>query len=69
VLLPNTITSKKTLRDALDGIRAAGFAASDQEVAAERLAVALPVRNEGSRSGRGGEPRGPLLDDLDGRTH
>jgi IclR family pca regulon transcriptional regulator len=46
VLLPNTITSKKTLRDALDGIRAAGFAASDQEVAAERLTVALPVRNE-----------------------
>src|ERR1700720_3408017 len=43
---PNTITSKKTLRDELDEIEAAGFAVNDQEFAAELYAIAAPVRNE-----------------------
>jgi IclR family pca regulon transcriptional regulator len=59
---PNTITSKKALRAELDRVRVAGFAASDQELVADRLAVAFAVRNEA----REVEPRGPHLDDLDG---
>jgi IclR family transcriptional regulator, pca regulon regulatory protein len=43
---PNTITSKKALREELERIRVAGFAASDQEFAAEPFAIAVPVRNE-----------------------
>jgi IclR family pca regulon transcriptional regulator len=43
---PNTITSKKVLRDELDEIQAAGFAVDDQELAAELHAIAAPVRNE-----------------------
>jgi IclR family pca regulon transcriptional regulator len=43
---PNTITSKKALRDELDEIHAAGFAVDDQELAAEVYAIAVPVRNE-----------------------
>jgi IclR family pca regulon transcriptional regulator len=42
---PNTITSKKTLRGELEGIRSAGFAVNDQELAAEHYAIAAPVRN------------------------
>ena len=43
---PNTITSKKALREELDDIQAAGFAVDDQEFAAELYAIAAPVRNE-----------------------
>jgi IclR family pca regulon transcriptional regulator len=43
---PNTITSKKALRDELDEIRTAGFAVNDQELAAGLYAIAAPVRNE-----------------------
>lgn len=43
---PNTITNKKTLRDELDEVQAAGFAVDDQEFAADLYAIAAPVRNE-----------------------
>jgi IclR family pca regulon transcriptional regulator len=43
---PNTITSKKTLRDELDGVQASGFAVNDEELAPELYAIAAPVRNE-----------------------
>jgi IclR family pca regulon transcriptional regulator len=43
---PNTITSKKTLREELDEIQAAGFAVDDQEFAPDLYAIAAPVRNE-----------------------
>jgi IclR family transcriptional regulator, pca regulon regulatory protein len=43
---PNTITSKRTLREELDLINAAGFAVDDQELAASVYAIAAPVRNE-----------------------
>jgi IclR family pca regulon transcriptional regulator len=43
---PNTITSKKALREELEDIQAAGFAVNDQELTAELYAIAAPVRNE-----------------------
>jgi IclR family pca regulon transcriptional regulator len=43
---PNTITSKKALREELDGIQAAGIAVDDQELIASVYAIAAPVRNE-----------------------
>jgi IclR family pca regulon transcriptional regulator len=43
---PNTIASKKALREELEDIAAAGFAVDDEELAAEVYAVAAPVRNE-----------------------
>jgi IclR family pca regulon transcriptional regulator len=43
---PNTITSKKALREELDEIFAAGFAVDDQELAPELYAIAAPVRND-----------------------
>jgi IclR family pca regulon transcriptional regulator len=43
---PNTVTSKKALREELHEIQAAGFAVSDQELAPELYAIAAPVRNE-----------------------
>ncbi len=43
---PNTITSKKALREELEEIQAAGFAVDDQELAADVYAIAAPVRNE-----------------------
>jgi IclR family transcriptional regulator, pca regulon regulatory protein len=43
---PNTITSKRTLREELDAINAAGFAVDDQELRASVYAIAAPVRNE-----------------------
>ncbi len=43
---PNTITSKKGLREELEEIREAGFAVNDQELAAELHSIAAPVRNE-----------------------
>src|SRR5271163_935577 len=43
---PNTITSKKALREELEDIAGAGFAVDDEELAADLYAVAAPVRNE-----------------------
>jgi len=43
---PNTITSKKALREELDEVLAAGFAVNDQELAADLFSIAAPVRNE-----------------------
>jgi DNA-binding IclR family transcriptional regulator len=43
---PNTITSKKALRDELEQVLDAGFAVNDQELAAELYSIAAPVRNE-----------------------
>jgi IclR family pca regulon transcriptional regulator len=43
---PNTITSKRALRDELDHIAIAGMAVGDEELAAGLYAVAAPVRNE-----------------------
>jgi IclR family pca regulon transcriptional regulator len=43
---PNTITSKKALREELDEIREAGFAVDDQEFAPELFAISAPVRND-----------------------
>jgi IclR family transcriptional regulator, pca regulon regulatory protein len=43
---PNTIVSKKALREELEDIAGAGFAVDDEELAAGLYAVAAPVRNE-----------------------
>ena len=43
---PNTITSKKALRDELDEVLAAGFAVNDQELVPELHSISAPVRNE-----------------------
>ena len=43
---PNTITSKKALREELDEVLAAGFAVNDEELARELFTIAAPVRNE-----------------------
>jgi IclR family transcriptional regulator, pca regulon regulatory protein len=43
---PNTITNKKTLRDALGEVAQAGFAVNDEELAPELHAISAPVRNE-----------------------
>jgi IclR family pca regulon transcriptional regulator len=43
---PNTITSKKALREELDEIQEAGFAVDDQEFAAGVFAISAPVRND-----------------------
>jgi IclR family transcriptional regulator, pca regulon regulatory protein len=43
---PNTITSKKALRDELDQVREESFAVNDQEMAAELHSIAAPVRDE-----------------------
>ncbi|MEA2209663.1 MAG: IclR family transcriptional regulator, pca regulon regulatory protein [Solirubrobacteraceae bacterium] len=43
---PNTITSKKALREELDGVRVANFAVDDEELAKNLYAIAAPVRNE-----------------------
>jgi DNA-binding IclR family transcriptional regulator len=42
---PNTVTSKKALRAELAVIVLAGFAVEDEEFAAKRYAVAVPIRN------------------------
>src|SRR6202020_2749568 len=42
---PNTITSEKALRDELEGVRKAGFAVNDEELAAGLYSIAAPVRN------------------------
>jgi IclR family transcriptional regulator, pca regulon regulatory protein len=43
---PNTITSKKALREELEQIQSAGFAVNDQESVRELHAIAAPIRNE-----------------------
>ncbi len=43
---PNTITSKKALREELDGVHQAGFAVNDEELAPELHAISAPVRDE-----------------------
>ena len=43
---PNTISSKKALREELDEVAAAGFAVDDEELTAGLYAIAAPVRNE-----------------------
>jgi IclR family pca regulon transcriptional regulator len=43
---PNTITSKKALREDLEQVAEAGFAVNDEELAPELYAIAAPVRNE-----------------------
>jgi IclR family pca regulon transcriptional regulator len=43
---PNTITSKKALREELDEVLDAGFAVNDEELAVGLYAIAAPVRNE-----------------------
>ncbi len=43
---PNTITSKKALRDHLEQVRAAGLAVDDEELAAGIYSISTPVRNE-----------------------
>jgi IclR family pca regulon transcriptional regulator len=43
---PNTITSKKALREELDAIVISGLAVDDQELASGFYAISAPVRNE-----------------------
>lgn len=43
---PNTITSKKALRDELEEVLDANFAVDDEELAKDLYSVAAPVRNE-----------------------
>jgi IclR family transcriptional regulator, pca regulon regulatory protein len=43
---PNTITSRKALRDELDQVVEAGFAVNDEELAPELYAISVPVRDE-----------------------
>ncbi len=43
---PNTITSKKALREALERVHEDGIAVNDQELAMGLLSIAVPVRSE-----------------------
>jgi IclR family pca regulon transcriptional regulator len=43
---PNTITSKKALREELEDVREEGFAVNDEELAPDLYAIGAPVRNE-----------------------
>jgi IclR family transcriptional regulator, pca regulon regulatory protein len=43
---PNTITSKKALREELDDVLEASFAVDDEELAKDLYSIAAPVRNE-----------------------
>lgn len=43
---PNTITSKKALREELDEVLDANFAVDDEELAKDLYSIAAPVRNE-----------------------
>ena len=43
---PNTITSKKALREELEDIHTAGFAVNDQELTPELYAIAAPIHND-----------------------
>ncbi len=42
---PNTITSKRALRDEFDGVLSTGLAVNDEELAAELHSISAPVRN------------------------
>ena len=44
---PNTITSKKALRDELEEVLDTNFAVDDEELAKDLYSIAAPVRNEG----------------------
>ena len=44
---PNTITSKRALREELEQVGEAGFAVDDEELAANLYAIAVPVRDAG----------------------
>ena len=43
---PNTITSKKALREELEQVQEEGLAVNDQELEADLYSIAAPVRNE-----------------------
>jgi IclR family pca regulon transcriptional regulator len=43
---PNTITSKKALREELEEIHTTGLAINDQELAPDLYAIAAPIRND-----------------------
>jgi IclR family transcriptional regulator, pca regulon regulatory protein len=43
---PNTITTKKALREELDEVLEANFAVDDEELAKDLYSIAAPVRNE-----------------------
>jgi IclR family pca regulon transcriptional regulator len=43
---PNTITSRKALRDELDQVAEEGFAVNDEELAPELYSISVPVRDE-----------------------
>jgi IclR family pca regulon transcriptional regulator len=43
---PNTITSKRSLKDELDAVRESAFAVNDEELSRGVFAIAAPVRNE-----------------------
>lgn len=43
---PNTITSKKALREELDDVLEANFSVDDEELAKDLYSIAAPVRNE-----------------------
>jgi IclR family pca regulon transcriptional regulator len=43
---PNTITSRRALREELDHVAEAGFAVNDEELAPEQHSIAAPVRDE-----------------------
>jgi IclR family transcriptional regulator, pca regulon regulatory protein len=44
---PNTITSKKVLREELEEVRSAGFAVNDEELSPGLLSISAPVRDGG----------------------
>ncbi len=44
---PSSIATKRALRAELDQVREDGFAVSDEEIASELLAIAVPVRGAG----------------------
>jgi IclR family pca regulon transcriptional regulator len=45
---PNTITTKKALREELEQVREGSFAVNDEELAAGLYAIAVPVRDQAS---------------------
>ena len=63
---PNTITSKKALREELDEIAEASFAVNDEELAPELYSISAPVRSEAGEVARRREHGRARLDDLAG---